>query len=291
MMRMFAGLWAVPLLALATLASPAQAAPPMWVVKDANSEMVLFGSVHVLPPGLAWEPAALKAAIARADDLWFELPVTPQTEAETARLAAALGVLPPDKSLFALLPPADAARLRKLAQQFDVDVATLDRLEPWLAEVALAGGAYRKAGADTDHGVEQALSAEADPRVSRQALETPAGQLALFDSAPLADQIASLHETLGELEADPDSYMKLVDAWTAGDVGALDREALTPLRDASPELFRRLVTDRNAAWVKALDRRLKGKGRTVVVVGVGHLVGQGGLPARLRALGYSVTGP
>jgi uncharacterized protein YbaP (TraB family) len=40
-----------------------------------------------------------------------------------------------------------------------------------------------------------------------------------------------------------------------------------------------------------LDQRLKGKGRTVVVVGVGHLVGADGLPARLRALGYSVTGP
>jgi uncharacterized protein YbaP (TraB family) len=36
---------------------------------------------------------------------------------------------------------------------------------------------------------------------------------------------------------------------------------------------------------------MKGHGRTVVVVGVGHLIGPGGVPARLRALGYSVTGP
>jgi hypothetical protein len=263
----------------------------VWVVRDADSELVLFGSVHVLPPGLVWEPAALKAAIARADDLWFELPVTAATEAETARLAARLGVLPPGQSLMALLPPGDAARLKTLAGRFDLDLATLDRLEPWLAEVALAGGAYRKAGADTDHGVEETLAAQAAPAVRREALETPAGQLALFDSAPLPDQLASLRETLDELEDDPDSYMKLVRAWTAGDVGALDREALQPLRDASPELFRRLVTQRNDAWVKALDRRLKGKGRTVVVVGVGHLIGAGGLPARLRALGYSVTGP
>jgi uncharacterized protein YbaP (TraB family) len=28
-----------------------------------------------------------------------------------------------------------------------------------------------------------------------------------------------------------------------------------------------------------------------VVVGVGHLIGPDGVPARLRALGYSVTGP
>ena len=77
----------------------------------------------------------------------------------------------------------------------------------------------------------------------------------------------------------------------AGDLTALDRDALRPLRRASPGLFARLVTARNARWTAELDRRLKGRGRTVVVVGVGHLIGKDGLPARLRALGYSVEGP
>jgi uncharacterized protein YbaP (TraB family) len=77
----------------------------------------------------------------------------------------------------------------------------------------------------------------------------------------------------------------------AGDLKALDRDALTPLRKASPELFRRIVTDRNVRWTAALDARLKGHGRTVVVVGMGHLIGPDGLPARLRALGYRVEGP
>ena len=85
--------------------------------------------------------------------------------------------------------------------------------------------------------------------------------------------------------------MKLVRAWVAGDVAGLDREALQPLRDAAPKMFARLVAGRNERWLKILQRRLKGHGRTVVIVGVGHLVGPGGLPARLRALGYSVTGP
>jgi uncharacterized protein YbaP (TraB family) len=77
----------------------------------------------------------------------------------------------------------------------------------------------------------------------------------------------------------------------AGDLKALDHEALSPLRKASPQLYERLVSDRNARWTKALDARLKGHGRTVVVVGMGHLIGPGGLPARLRALGYQVEGP
>ena len=84
-------------LAVLLLAGQACARPPVWVVKDKDSEIVLFGSVHVLPPGLDWQPPALAAALKRADDLWFELPIDAQSEAETASLAAQTGVLGPDQ--------------------------------------------------------------------------------------------------------------------------------------------------------------------------------------------------
>jgi uncharacterized protein YbaP (TraB family) len=271
--------------------SAAQAQPPVWVVKDADSELVLFGSVHVLPPGLDWEPPALMRALADADDLWFELPVDASTEAETGRLATELGVLPPDQSLFKLLPAKDAQRLTRVAATYDVSPAVLDRLQPWLAEIALAGGAYRKAGADAASGVEKTVSAAARPQAGRRAFETPAEQIAILSQAPPNEQIASLRQTMQEMETKPDQFGILVKAWVDGDVAALDREAIAEMRKAAPTLFRTLVTDRNVRWTRLLDQRLKGHGRTVVVVGVGHLIGPGGVPARLRALGYSVTGP
>ena len=55
--------------AVLALAGPARADPPMWVVRDADSELVLFGSVHLLPPGLAWRTAALDAALGRAEEI------------------------------------------------------------------------------------------------------------------------------------------------------------------------------------------------------------------------------
>lgn len=289
----FRRLWAaaIGVLAALVLAGPAAAEPPVWIVKGKGAEIVLFGSVHVLPPGLDWEPAALRRAIADADDIWFELPIDPAAEAETARLATKLGELPPEQSLFKLLPPEDADRMARVAQSYDASPMLLDRLKPWLAEIALAGAAYRKAGAVTGLGVEQALSAEAPPTAKRYAFETPAEQLAIFADTPMSEQLASLRETLKDMEAKPDEFALLVHAWVSGDIAGLDREALEALREASPDLFRRIVTERNERWVKVLQARLKGQGRAVVVVGVGHLVGPGGLPARLRALGYSVQGP
>jgi uncharacterized protein YbaP (TraB family) len=278
-------------MALVFTAGAAQARPPIWIVSDKDSELVLFGSVHVLPPGLDWRPPALQSALGRADDLWFELPIDPASEAETARLAGKLGVLAPDKSLYKMLPADDVARLSRVAAAYNVSPALLDRFQPWLAEVALAGAAYRRSGAGGDDGVEKAISASAPTTAARRAFETPAEQLGFFSDTPLNDQIASLRQTLQEMEDEPDEFAILLRAWLAGDLATLDREALSPLRKASPVLFKRLVTDRNARWAVKLDQRLKGKGRTVVVVGVGHLIGEDSLPDRLRALGYSVKGP
>jgi uncharacterized protein YbaP (TraB family) len=269
----------------------AEARPPVWIVRDADSEILLFGSIHVLPPGLDWRPAELNQALARADDLWFELPIDPTSEARVGQLAAAKGVLVEGKSLSRLMSRDGAKQLAVAAERLGVSSAGLDRLEPWFAEVVLAGAEFRRVGADASSGVEKQVAATAPASARRRAFESPEEQIAIFDSAPLSEQVASLEETLREMQTRPDAYDDLVADWMAGDLTALDSEALGPLRKAAPGLYARLVTDRNVRWVRALKARLDGRGRTVVVVGVGHLVGKDGLPARLRALGYSVEGP
>ena len=272
-------------------AGAAAARPPVWIVRDADSELVLFGSVHVLPPGLDWCPPELERALKGADDVWFELPIDQATETETLKLATQLGVLGPDQSLFKLLPSADAQRLLKVARAYGADPAALDRFRPWLAEVALSGAAYRRAGADGQDGVEKAVAAEAPATAVRRAFETPREQIEILAGEPQAEQLASLRETVKEMEEDPDEFKILIRAWMDGDLKTIEREAIKPLRKASPTLFQHLVTDRNARWTAVLDQRLKGRGRTVVVVGMAHLVGANGVPARLRALGYQVEGP
>jgi uncharacterized protein YbaP (TraB family) len=272
-------------------ATPAFAKPPVWVVRDKDSEVVLFGSVHVLPPGLDWQPTALTRAVRDADDIWFELPVDAATQTETARLAGRMGVLPPGQSLFKRLTPKDGAQLLAVAKVYNTDPALLDHLQPWMAEIVLAAAAYTRSGAEGADGVEQALAAAVPATAQRRAFETPAEQLSMFAAGPFDEQVASLRETLQEMQDKPDEFAILLRAWLAGDVAALDHEAIAPLRHASPGLFKRLVSDRNARWAAVLDQRLKGHGRTVVVVGVGHLIGKGSVPDRLRALGYQVEGP
>ena len=122
-------------------------------------------------------------------------------------------------------------------------------------------------------------------------METVADQIAALSSDPPADQVKSLEETLREIEEEPDSFDKLAAAWDRGDVRTIQTEGLDELKAHAPGAFQRLVVDRNRKWTPELEAMLKGGGRTVVIVGVGHLVGADGVPAMLRRDGFRVEGP
>ena len=278
-------------------AAPALAKPPVWTVHGRGATVTLFGSVHILPRGVDWEPEALRGALAGADELWFETPLDEATLLETSRLALAQGMLPAGRMLSPLLSPDGRARLAQAAADLNVPLDGLERLKPWLAELTLGAAQYAKEGATADQGVERQL-ADAAPQAVRRHFETPAQQVAMFAGGGEADQVASLEDSLKEIEDDPGQSKRLIDAWLAADLKAIDKEGLQELRDTSEALFKLVLTDRNTAWIKVLRARLDAPpahpgrpDRVVVVVGVGHLVGPGGLPDQLRGLGFKVDGP
>lgn len=276
---------------IALMAGPSLALPPLWTVRDADSELVIFGSVHILPADLDWRPAALDVALARADDVWFELPIDPATQSRVAQLALEKGLLPRGVSLNQLLSPADRARLERLSIRAGIRPEQLQRFRPWLAEASLAVADFRRQGAWAQEGVEQVLSASLPASAQRRAFETPEQQIDFLSSANEAQQVASLVETLRQMDETPSLYNDLIAAWMGADLIGLDRQALGPIRAKTPGLYRTLIRDRNRRWVEAIEQRLAGQGRSVMIVGVGHLVGKDGLPERLRRLGYLVEGP
>ena len=263
----------------------------MWVVSSGHSTIVLFGSVHLLPPGLNWEPPRLKRAVKHTHEIWFEIPLDNVSINAAAEAAEREGLQPPGQTLTAQLSDADRARLTTLAQTYAVPLVELDRLKPWLAEIRLSVASYRDLGAGRDDGVEHQLLAGLGANARRRAFETPEQQVGFLAGSAMPDQIASLEETFGELEQGPSVYQKLVAAWMAGDLAGLDALALQPMIKTAPAIYRALVVERNQRWVDAIADRLKSPGDAVIVVGVGHLIGPDGLPALLRARGIRVDGP
>jgi len=55
-----------------------------------------------------------------------------------------------------------------------------------------------------------------------------------------------------------------------------------------PQLYKKLLTDRNKNWLPMIDAYTKPPRKEFILVGVGHLVGPDGIPAALRQKGCKV---
>lgn len=273
--------------AVAMAASPAAAEPATWTIRDADSTIVLFGSIHLLPENLDWRPDALDAALAAADDIWFE---TPTDGGESAMLARQHGTLPAGESLSAQLTPKGRERFERLSGRYGLSPAALDGVKPWLADLTFSIAALIAEGAAPDAGVERTL-ADAAPQATKRYFETPAEQIGFLAGAPEAEQLLSLEETLRQLDEEPTMFRDLIQAWLDGDQTAMEAIGVTPVRTLSPVLYERILAGRNRRWADMIAQRLAGSGETVIVVGAGHLTGPDSVPALLRARGLAVEGP
>ena len=61
-----------------------EAKPAMWVVKDADTTIYLFGTVHILKPEISWFNGAVKSAFDGSDRLVLELVVPPAAVSQKA---------------------------------------------------------------------------------------------------------------------------------------------------------------------------------------------------------------
>lgn len=267
--------------------------PAMWRLKDADSEIWIFGTVHVMSPEVQWRTARIEKAFRAADVVWFEAPTDgPDVEREIGLLVQQLGVNPPGVKLSSLLTAEESTRLARVARSVDVDPAALDRTRPWLAGLQLSVAALVKQGAALDSGVENVLELDVARLGKKTAyFETVAQQMHFFaDLSPEAEK-RFLVTTLRQIEEDADQTKVMDDLWSTGRVDELGKLLDAQIDEAGPEVADAVIHNRNAAWATQIDTMMKGRGKIFIAVGTAHLTGDRGVPALLRAKGYEVEGP
>ena len=260
--------------------------PALWVVKDEDTTVYLFGSVHILKPGLGWFDDGVKAAFDASDQLILEL-VEPSA-AESQALFGKLAMDQQGTTLRSKMNDADRAVYETAVGKLGLPVAALDPFDPWAAAVTLSLLGMQKSGFDPNSGVEKQLTAAANASKKPIAgLETMAFQLGVFDTLPESEQVAFLVETAKQIDDVGTSMDKMVDMWAAPDpekLGLLMNEGLT-----SRTLYDALLTKRNANWAKWISARMAKTGVTFMAVGAGHLAGPTSVQNLLPAYGLSAT--
>jgi uncharacterized protein YbaP (TraB family) len=280
---------AAPAAAVAAPAIPRAegAGPPLWVVRDADSTVYLFGTVHYLRPGTAWGSDKVDAAFTSADQFWVEV-ADQDDPSMAARVAQEHGVTP-DRPLSSILSAEDFAAFDKAARGVGASGAAMDAYRPWLAAFMVAGTTPLQAGYRPDAGVDKTLMdrARAEGKTIR-GFETADIQLRLIAGMSEEAQIAYLNNYVRHGDQIVPKLDQTVAAWLKGDAAEVGRLNRLDTRDIHPDVHRAALIVRNADWTDQIETMMKGSGTAFVAVGVAHLADQDSLIDMLKARGYSV---
>lgn len=274
-----------PLAAQTTPPAPAPASatipadPALWVVKDKDTTIYLFGTIHALKPQLSWFDSAVRKAFDASGQLVLEIPLPTPEQAK-----AVIGPLAMDttgKPLTQKLTEADRKVYAAAMAKLGIPETAFDRFEPWFAAVTLAQIELQKAGFNAGEGVEVALNAAAKAAGKPvTGLETLEQQLGFFHNLPQADQIAFLISSAKEIDKFDATINAMLDRWKAGDAEGLSKLMNEDL-SGQPHLYQVLLAERNARWADWIDNRLKTPGTVFIAVGAGHLAGKDSVQAYL----------
>ena len=238
-------------------AAPAvvEADPAIFVIRDADTTVYLFGTFHVLSPDLHWFDGPVEQAFAASDQLIVEtLPVASGVPAGTlprpaARITPAASFLASTQDAvragqslgMALANGADMVLLRAAAEN-GKSVEPLETLDSQFAMIAR-------------------IPAEAAP--PSPCTESPC-------TAPAADLSAAMTQLQG--------------AWANGDHG-LFTAMLGEMQVTAPNAYRTLFVERNARWSNWVAARMRQPGTVFVAIGAAHLAGADSLLVRLAERG------
>lgn len=267
----------VPTPAPAAKSIPAD--PALWVVKDKDTTIYLFGTIHVLKPNLSWFDSAVRKAFDASGQLVLEIPMP--TEADAQKVILPLALDKTGKPLTEKLSPADRPVYTAAMAKIGVPAAALEQLEPWFAGLTIGQIALQKAGYSPDEGAEKALDAAAKAAGKPvTGLETLEQQLGYFDTLPESDQIAFLMAAAKDIDTVSTDIDAMVDRWKAGDAKGLS-DLMNKELNVQPNLYKVLLVNRNVRWAEWIDKRMQQPGTVFIAVGAGHLAGKDSVQAQL----------
>lgn len=266
----------------------AAAETSLWVVRGEGTLTYLGGTCHLLRADDYPLPEEFDSAYADVRRVVFETDPgrlnSPEIQQEFLRRA----VYPGDETLDRVLSPRTWKLLQEHCSGVGIPLDALKKLKPSMLAMTLLVMELQRHGA-TREGVDLHLyqKAESDGKEIGE-LETAEQQLGFILSMGEGDEDRFIEYALSDMHRLGKDFDSLIAAWRSGSESELSSLTSADFRKDFPEVFRMLFTDRNAQWLPLIEKYIESPEKEMILVGVGHLVGQDGLVEALRKRGYSV---
>ncbi|MBO9579421.1 MAG: TraB/GumN family protein [Sphingobium sp.] len=248
------------------------AKPALWVVKDKDTTIYLFGTIHLLRPGINWFQGSIRKAFDSSDTLVMEVADQNDAAMQARVVQKAIDVSGPP--LTQKLPEAIRPKFTQLVSDYKLPSAVVERMKPWFAAVTITSTPLARLGYDASQGVEAQLRKYADAaKKPVLGLETTEEQIGYFEGLSSDQQISMLVETINEQANVEKTLAQMIDAWTAGDPLKLS-DTMNKSMEDDKALQQTLLFDRNERWADWIKARLDKPGTVFLAVGAGHLAGK-----------------
>ncbi|MBN1253929.1 MAG: TraB/GumN family protein [Deltaproteobacteria bacterium] len=260
----------------------------LWSVKKDNTTIYLLGSIHFLKSDSYPLDKNIETAYRDCKTVVFETDISAMDAPSVQEQMMALALYPEGQLLQQNISPETYSMLEKKVNEAGLPMEQFNRMRPWMCALTLDGIELMKMGFDPQYGVDRYFfeKAEKDGK-EKLFLETLEFQIKLLVELNGEDEDAFLRQTLEELEVIKTLLPDMVKAWETGDAARVESIGTLSLQDY-PEIYDRLFTQRNKAWVSTIERLIGQGGNAFVVVGAGHLVGPDNLLQLLKDRGYTI---
>ena len=264
-----------------------------WKVTGSEGGAVyLLGTIHVGRADFYPLPAVIENGFKAADTLVTETDLTePQGSSRLLKLLLENGTYPRGDTVENHIGAETRAHLAHYVATSKELATDYTHLKPWFLSVAIAVIEAKRAGLSPNDGIDRYLVDQAVAMKKPIAtLETSEFQLQVMNSFSEELQDRMLLAALLDTEKKPELMGQLLQAWKTGDAERLHAMMTRDLRDypVLKPLFEKMFDQRNDAMTQKIEQFLKTPKTIFVAVGAGHLTGERGILAQLRAKNYEI---
>jgi uncharacterized protein YbaP (TraB family) len=288
----------LPLLALLpALLQPAAAQPrsatatrqPLWKIEGKSATVYLLGSVHFLKKENYPLAAPIGAAFDRAKVVVFETDLAALEKPELQTKLLSKSTLPAGETLRNQLSPKLYEQLAAQLKESGLPAEAVEKFQPAMVALTIALVEMQKLGLDEKLGVDRhfhELARKAGKEII--GLETPDFQVDLLTGFSKVEGEAMLKSTLKDVSTLKQKLGQLLKSWQTGDMKTV-ADLLNETMEEHPELYKRLVVERNKRWVPKIEELARGDKDAIVIVGAGHLAGKQSVIELLEKNGLKVA--
>jgi len=242
----------------------------------------LYGTIHVLPQKDFNLKDKVKTAFDESAQIALELDMDdPQMMVNMMQNAMMEG----DVTLDKLLDAEHYAELDSLmTKTIGVGVAAFNKMKPFMVSSQLLMGFVGEQPASFEITFVQMATTAGKEILG---LESVKEQLDIFDKISYQDQADDIVEMLDDPDAMSDMFDKMVATYKSENITAM-YDMMDDYFKGDTEAMDLMLHTRNKNWIPRIAELTKEKS-TFIGVGAGHLGGEQGVVALLKAAGYTVT--